>query len=250
MIEISRKDVPIVNTDQMIEIDRAMMEDYRIDLIQMMENAGRNLAHLARERFFGGNPVGKRVLVMAGSGNNGGGALVAARRLANWGADVEVTLGQEPEKLKPIPAHQLDILQRMKVSGTKKAAVIVDLKDQNFDLILDGLIGYSLKCVPFGLIGDLIKYANGSGIPILSLDTPSGVDTTTGTIYDPAIKAAATLTLALPKDGLFAEAVPEQTGELYLADISVPPGVYRTPALAMTVGPLFAHDDIIKVVPE
>ncbi|NIM09211.1 MAG: NAD(P)H-hydrate epimerase, partial [Planctomycetales bacterium] len=55
--------------------------DYRIDLIQMMENAGRNLAHLARSRFLGGDPQGKRVAVLAGTGGNGGGALVCARRL-------------------------------------------------------------------------------------------------------------------------------------------------------------------------
>ncbi|GJM04434.1 MAG: hypothetical protein DHS20C09_04250 [marine bacterium B5-7] len=54
----------------------------------------------------------------------------------------------------------------------KKAAVIVDLKDQNLALILDDLIGYSHECVPFGLIGDLSKYANGLGFPILSLDIP------------------------------------------------------------------------------
>ena len=59
-------DVPFVTTEQMIEVDRAMMEDYRIELMQMMENAGRNLAHLARERFFGGDPQGKRVIVSGG----------------------------------------------------------------------------------------------------------------------------------------------------------------------------------------
>ena len=64
--------IPYLTTDQMIEVDRAMMEDYKIELIQMMENAGRNLASLARERFFGGNPVGHHVVVLAGSGGNGG----------------------------------------------------------------------------------------------------------------------------------------------------------------------------------
>ena len=54
------KPLPYLSTDQMIEVDRAMIEDYKIELIQMMENAGRNLAHLARERFFDNEPRGKK----------------------------------------------------------------------------------------------------------------------------------------------------------------------------------------------
>ena len=80
--------VPFITTDQMREVDRAMIEDYGISLVQMMENAGRNLAQLARQRFLDGDPRGRRVLVLAGTGGNGGGGLVCARRLRNWGAEV------------------------------------------------------------------------------------------------------------------------------------------------------------------
>jgi NAD(P)H-hydrate epimerase len=72
---------PMLDSAQMREVDRVMVEDYHIELLQMMEHAGRHLAHLARERFLQGNPVGRRVVVLAGPGGNGGGALVAARRL-------------------------------------------------------------------------------------------------------------------------------------------------------------------------
>ena len=58
--EIYRGEVPYLTTDQMREVDRAMIEDFHIELIQMMENAGRNLAHLARDRFLGGNPQSSR----------------------------------------------------------------------------------------------------------------------------------------------------------------------------------------------
>jgi len=78
-------EAPYVTTPQMVEVDRAMIEDFKIELIQMMENAGRNLAHLTRIRFLDGYPQGRRVIVLAGGGGNGGGALVAARRLHNWG---------------------------------------------------------------------------------------------------------------------------------------------------------------------
>src|SRR6516164_2906497 len=107
--------VPDLTTTQMVEVDRAMIEDYRIELIQMMESAGRNLAHLARMRFLDGDPRGSSVVVLAGGGGNGGGALVAARRLSNWGASVTVMLGQAPCKMAAAPSHQLDILRRMSV---------------------------------------------------------------------------------------------------------------------------------------
>lgn len=57
-------DIPYLTVDQMIEVDRSMLEDYKIELLQMMENAGRSLAHLARAWFFGGNLSGKKVTVM------------------------------------------------------------------------------------------------------------------------------------------------------------------------------------------
>ena len=96
--------VPGLSTMQMIEVDRAMIQDFRIELIQMMENAGRNLADLARSRFLDGDPRGKRVTVLAGSGGNGGGALVAARRLHNWGAAVAVVLAQPATSMTAVPA--------------------------------------------------------------------------------------------------------------------------------------------------
>jgi len=108
-------DVPDLTTEQMIEVDRAMIEDYGIKLIQMMENAGRNLAHPARARFLDADPRSKRVVVLAGRGGNGGGAIVCARRLSNSGAVVDVRLTREPHEFNGIPAQQLGILDRMQV---------------------------------------------------------------------------------------------------------------------------------------
>ncbi len=237
-------DVPYLTTDQMIEVDRAMIEDYKIELMQMMENAGRNLAHLARDRFFEGNPSGKNVVVLAGTGGNGGGALVCARRLHNYGANVQVFITKPDEAFTAIPAHQLDILRRMKVS----VADIGTLPQSKPDLIIDGLIGYSLKGTPRGTARTLIQWANNQTAPILALDAPSGIDTTSGTVFEPAIKATATMTLALPKAGLRAPGVEAHVGELYLADISVPPELYAEPALNLQVDPVFAENDIIRLV--
>ena len=233
-----------VTTEQMIEVDRAMMEDYQIELIQMMENAGRNLATLARARFFGGDLQGMRVVVLAGTGGNGGGALVCARRLHNWGAQVQVFVTKPDSAFTPIPAHQLDILRRMQVSVYPSSALE---QAQTADLIVDGVIGYSLKGNPRDTAAELITWANKQDAPILALDAPSGVDTTTGTVFDPAIQAVATMTLALPKEGLRAPGVDEKVGELYLADISVPPSLYAEPALGLNVGAIFAESDIVRL---
>lgn len=236
--------IPYVNTRQMIEVDRAMIEVYHIELIQMMENAGRNLAHLARVRFLDGDPRGKRVVVLAGSGGNGGGALVGARRLHNYGAEVQVYISRPAGHFAPVPAHQLDILVRM---GVPIAPAETLTETGNPDLIIDGLIGYSLKGPPRGEAATMIRWANAQGAPILALDAPSGVDTTSGAVFDPAIRATATMTLALPKAGLLAPGVERQVGELYLADISVPPSLYAAPALGIKVGPLFARSDILRL---
>ena len=236
--------MPYLTTEQMVEVDRAMIEDARIELIQMMENAGRNLAHLARRRFLNGDPVGRRVVVLAGTGGNGGGALVGARRLHNWGVDIHVFITRTPDRFAPIPRHQLDILTRMRVP-VATADRITD--EQVPTLIVDGVIGYNLKGAPAGAAAMLIEWANAQEAPVLALDAPSGLDTTTGTVYEPAVRADATMTLALPKEGLRAPGVALHVGELYLADISVPPSLYAEPALGLAVGPLFARDDVIPL---
>jgi NAD(P)H-hydrate epimerase len=241
---MSAAGVPYLTTEQMIEVDRAMMEDYRIDLVRMMENAGRNLAHLARERFLGGDPRGRRVAVLAGTGGNGGGALVAARRLRNYGAVVSVFVTKPIDEFTPVPGQQLDLLRRVGVTiGSVRDVESIG----TLDLVLDGVIGYSLRGAPRGEAGTLIRWTNEQAAPVLSLDAPSGVDTTTGTVFDPAIRATATMTLALPKEGLRASGVEPHVGELYLADISVPPELYER-FLGLEVGPIFAKSDIVQLV--
>ena len=243
-IPIYSGEVPYLTTEQMREVDRAMMQAVHIELIQMMENAGRNLAQLARVRFFDGDPRGKTVVVLAGTGGNGGGALVCARRLFNWGAQVQVFVTHPAENFTPVPAHQLDILQRMQVPIAQAEAIS---QAGNLALIVDGLIGYSLNGAPHGTVAELIRWANAQSAPILALDVPSGVDTTSGTAFDPAIQATVTMTLALPKAGLRASGIEARVGELYLADISVPPALYAEPALGLQVGPLFAESEILRL---
>ena len=231
-------EVPFITTEQMVEVDRAMIEDFGIDLARMMENAGRNLAHLARERFLDGDPRDQRIVVMAGTGGNGGGALVAARRLHGYGAQVTVRITRL--NMAGVPGEQLAMLRAIGISVAVGPPV-----DVAADLVIDGVIGYSLSGSPRGVAADLITWANAQPAPILSLDVPSGLDTTSGVVGDPAVRAAATMTLALPKAGL--REAREMVGELYLADISVPNELYAQAPLHLDVQPLFASSDIIRI---
>ena len=235
---MNRQNIPAITAAQMREVDRTMIEDIGITLVQMMENAGRHLAALAREKL-GGDVRGKRIVVLAGRGNNGGGGLVAARRLANWGAQVGVVLAASPNEYRDVPAHQLAILRKMGVE------ILQSVTLPPSDMILDALIGYGLRGAPQGVIADLVRAVNASGAPVIALDTPSGLDTTTGAFFDPCIRANATLALALPKVGLLAETACAVVGELYVADISVPPRVYA--AMGIEIPDLFAEAEIVRI---
>lgn len=237
-------EIPYLSTDQMIEVDRAMVDDFCIALIQMMENAGRNLAHLARTRFLGGDPRGRRVVVLCGTGGNGGGGLVCARRLHNWGASVTVVTTRLFEAYRGVPAHQLEIVRRLQMVAASES---VPSQFEAADLVIDAMIGYSLRGAPAGPTAELIRWTQGQSAPVLSLDVPSGIDAATGMVYDPAVRATATMTLALPKTGLDSPSVRDGIGELYLADISVPPELYERPPLNLQIGPLFATEDVIRL---
>ncbi|MGX1930980.1 NAD(P)H-hydrate epimerase [Flagellimonas sp. 2504JD4-2] len=233
-----------IDTKQMIEVDRLMMEDYHIDLIQMMENAGRCLAILTRERIFKGDVSNKKIVVLAGTGGNGGGALVAARRLHGWGAKIRVVVTGAEKDFTPIPLHQYLILKRMglPIFNSKELDGLEDV-----EAILDGVIGYSLNGNPYGAAAEMISWANSQSAPKISLDTPSGLDLTSGTLYTPIINSTATLTLAMPKIGLFQEKAKKVVGELYLGDISVPRELYQEKTLDLKATNIFRHSDIVRI---
>lgn len=232
---------PAITAAQMREVDRIMIDDIQIDLVQMMENAGRVLAELAISRF---DP--DRVVVLAGSGGNGGGGLVAARHLANRGRDVQVVLVRDPSGLTGVPAQQHTILRRMGVSvfhlpdgdDPSEVCAIAD----GTDLIIDALLGYSLVGNPHGTAATLINWANRQQAPVLALDTPSGLDVTSGRVGQPCIRAVTTLTLALPKRGLLGAA---PVGELWLADISVPAVVYRR--MGIEIADIFGRSGLLPL---
>jgi NAD(P)H-hydrate epimerase len=215
-------EVPAVTADQMREIDRIAMEETGPNLFQMMENAGRNLALLALE-ILGNDWRRTRIVVLAGSGGNGGGGICAARHLANRNVHVKLCLA-DVGRLGHVPAFQHKIFQ----STCGEEIEPEDLGREPVDLVIDALIGYGLKSAPEGVTAELIQWANRADAPALALDLPSGVNATTGQTPGEFIKPRWTMALALPKTGL----LPEKTGELFLADIGIPEGTYRRMGLA------------------
>ncbi len=217
-------DVPAVTGAEMRDLDRIAMEETGPNLFQMMENAGRNLALLGIE-VLGRSWQTAKIVVLAGRGGNGGGGICAARHLANRGAQVVLTLS-DPGHLGDVPAFQRKIFRETQGREVRAAQVA----GEPADLILDALVGYSLRDAPRGTAADLIRWANGMSAPILALDVPSGVDATTGEAPGDAIRPRWTMTLALPKTGLLRAG----TGDLFLADIGIPEGAYRRVASTYT----------------
>lgn len=239
---VSPHDVPFITTEQMREVDRAMIEDFGVTLLQMMENAGRNLAEVVVQALLGNEAQGRRVVVAAGSGGNGGGGLAAARHLHNGGCDVVVVTTGDEERFSEAVRHQLNILR---VIGVPVRTAV----DETFDranVIIDALFGYSLNGPPREPAASLIRMINDSGVPVVSNDIPTGVEATSGTVHYPAISAAATVTIALPKTGLRSPEARQLVGDLYLGDISVPPELYER-SLGISVPSIFNAGPIVRM---
>lgn len=221
----------------MAEADRISIEEYGINVLVLMENAGLAVATVAR-KMLGGTASGRRVCCLVGKGNNGGDGLVAVRHLHNWGARVNVVLGEKAE-LRDVPSKQLAIAEKMGIEVTES-----DVEFERAELLIDALLGCGSKGNPRDPVAELIRRANASGIPTLAVDIPSGLDATTGDPGDPCIVAKSTVTLGLPKTGFLNPKARGFVGELFVADISMPREVYfRYPG-----GPLdFGEDNLIRI---
>jgi len=150
--------------------------------------------------------------VLAGTGNNGGDALAAARHLHRWGR-----------------LHSVACLDRRKLTGPAAARakalelVGVEIRSglgfRGADTVLDGIFGVGLNRPVEGLAGEWITAINRSGLRVVAIDVPSGIDADTGRVLGVAVRADLTVTLGLPKAGL--------TGEVVVADIGIPREAYQ-----------------------
>lgn len=239
--------IPAVTVAQMREVDRLMVEEIGVSILMMMENASRHIAVLSR-RMLGGSVNNKNIVILCGKGNNGGDGLGAARHLINFGAKIVILLAANASQLRHDPNTQYNILKNINATVYEAADLTEGLAEKyvaNASLIIDALLGYNAKGRPKEPIATFIKLSNQSQKPILAVDIPSGLNADTGEATDPTIKAAVTLTLALPKVGLLTEKAREYVGKLYVADLSVPKMVYNK--LGINVPAFFAKEELVKV---
>ena len=238
-----------LNTAEMQELERFASEKYHISLEQMMQNAGKAVFDVVMGEVLPQiqstipsecdndhcRPQGLRLLVICGKGNNGGDALVTARLLHEKGIDVTVFNVYSPEEMSPMAKTEFKKCRKAGVRFVGSAAA----DDNNYSLIIDGIFGFSLKNNPRLPEARIIEQINcsflGSArndnlfeyhhIPILSVDVPSGLNVSDGSLGTPTVKADYTISLGMAKKGF--EKHPEIIGKLYIGDLGIPPQAFR-----------------------
>lgn len=213
-----------LSLDRFREMDYLAVEEYSLPIALMMENAGLQLARLIARTA----KPGEAVVIGCGKGNNGGGGLVAARRLAAWGYRVYLDLpGAITEGL---PAEQL---QRALAFGAKQETSLSPA------VWVDAYLGFSQRLPLRGSILEAIHRANATDTFRISLDIPTGV---TGPSEVDIFQAHQVLTLAAYKEVLVD--LPPATA-IYMADLGIPRAVYEKFGVEM---PPFATEGIVPVL--
>lgn len=212
--------IPSVTAEQMRLVDRIAIEHHAPNLFQMMENAGRSMALSVIDRLGPGWPD-LPILVLAGPGGNGGGGICAARHLANHGGDVVLVLSDD-SVLSPVTQQQLGVF-------AKTPGRIGEIGSIRPGVVVDALIGYGLRGAPRPAARKLIESVGEIPAPVVSLDVPSGLDSTTGEAAGAAIVAEITVTLALPKTGLSSHLA----GDVWLADLGISGQVFEAAGITI-----------------
>jgi hydroxyethylthiazole kinase-like uncharacterized protein yjeF len=205
----------LLTTAEMAEADRLTIAGGTPG-ITLMENAGRAVADRAAAI-----APGRRVVVVAGPGNNGGDGFVAARHLAERGYSVRVLLVGDRKRLKGDAA-----LAAGRWSGPVDEASSGALT--GCDLVIDALFGAGLDREVEGLPRAMIEAMNGAGVPVLAVDLPSGVNGTTGAVMGVAVQASHTATFFRRKVGHLLLPGRLHCGEIEVADIGIPASVLET----------------------
>jgi ADP-dependent NAD(P)H-hydrate dehydratase / NAD(P)H-hydrate epimerase len=190
--------LPVVTPDEMAAADAAVIAG-GVSEATLVERAGGAVARAGRRLLSG--TYGRRVVVVAGKGNNGADGLVAARLLAGWGARVDVFRFSEGINTRGL-----------------------DRSLGRADLAVDAMFGTGFRGPLAGDAAVVVDSFEKAGVPVLAVDIPSGVDGRTGAVRGPAVRAAATICLAALKPGLLLEPGASHAGEVEVADIGIDPG--------------------------
>ncbi|MDQ6747339.1 MAG: NAD(P)H-hydrate epimerase [Candidatus Dormibacteraeota bacterium] len=207
--------------NQMREVDRLAEAEYGIAPVQLMEIAGLQTARVARE-ILGPALAGRAVCILTGKGNNGGDGMVAARRMAGWGASTTVVTSFPAVEVSGLAAAQLGAAQAAGVEATEWSGRLPAA-----DLYIDALLGSGVVGAPRARVAGIIQALAPAATPVLALDIPSGLDAETGEAPGDCVTAAVTITLGAPKTGLLSPAARRWVGRLLVADIGIPPALLR-----------------------
>ncbi len=221
----------IATAEQMQKVDRIAIRNYGIPGLVLMENAGR--AFVDQLQLSVGSLENLTIVILCGKGNNGGDGFVIARHAVNRGARVFVyLLGSEKDvrgdartNLKAVlrlAADQQPSIHFERISSLRSLS-----RHRKPDIVVDAILGTGFLGPVKGLYRKAIEWINGSGARVVSVDIPSGVDATNGSVGSLAVSADATVTMGLGKIGLYVAQGREQAGEVSVADIGVPSGVMK-----------------------
>lgn len=236
--------LPILTADEMSRADKAAIELLKTGESRLMELAGREASRIMRETFApeGGTLEGFVFLIVCGKGNNGGDGFVLARHLLNLGADVDILLVYPSETLSELNREGLAIIEaytghteRIRIFKSHDEALPF-VAERRYDGIVDAILGTGLRLKtennelrnPAKQAVELVNsIGERSSAVTVSLDLPSGLDATSGFSSVPAVKADLTVCMAYLKTGFFFNRGPVLSGELHVAEISIPEFLVR-----------------------
>jgi len=218
--------LPILDNQAMREADRRTIEDFGMPGLVLMENAATGVVDAVREAY----PGARRILILCGTGNNGGDGLAAARHLNNGGHDVSVLLFGDPSKLSPDAGvnYTLAVAFRVPIrtiAGEDLAALATELDDRPPDVIIDALLGTGLDRPLGGRFEDAVSLVAASGAPVVAVDVPTGLNGSTSEVSGTALHADLTVTFAALKR---CHAIPPaclHCGDVVVVDIGIAPAV-------------------------
>jgi hydroxyethylthiazole kinase-like uncharacterized protein yjeF len=210
----------IVSNTQMQQADSLAINEIGIAGKILMENAGRAIAISLRER--SQSIVGKRIVIVAGKGNNGGDGLVIGRYLHNWGADVKIYSLGPPEQWRGDAAYHYRLLSNLAVPCAQLNAV-KELPLHGVDIIIDALLGTGGAGPLHGLYLQTAEWMQASGGMVVAVDIPSGLNGDRREVPEGAVKADVTYAIQSRKPAHVFAPARDHCGMVYTVDIGIPP---------------------------
>ncbi len=210
---------PVLLAAEMAAVDRYTIEEIGIPGAVLMEQAGKAVSDLCRQKLCL-TPTAT-TLVLCGSGNNGGDGFVIARRLLAYAVEIKIILLGSTAKLKGDAKTNADICRRL----GQKIIPFESMTEADFltaDLIIDALLGTGSHGALREKYAQAAKFINRSSARVVAVDLPTGVDADNGTADDNAVKADFTVTFGAAKPGLLFSPGCEYAGNLHVADIGFP----------------------------